>query len=102
MMAELLTIPYFHNHLTPKNNEHIHMNLLVGRTSPTHQLKFDKIRLYVVWALIISLPVFNGDSYIYDSFFERPLELSYDNLDKCLQSAKSNGFVLIVEVRRKK
>ena len=44
----------------------------------------------------------NGEGYIYDSFFEHPLELRSDNLDKCLQSAKSNGFVLIVELRRKR
>ena len=44
----------------------------------------------------------NGEGFIYDSFFEHLLELSYDNLDKCLQSAKSNGFVLIVELRRKR
>ena len=44
----------------------------------------------------------NGHGYIYDSFFEHPLELSSDNLDKYLQSANSNGFVLIVELHRKR
>ena len=65
-MAKLLTIPYFHNHLTPKNNEHIHMNLLMRRTSPTHQLAFEKIGLYVIWVFImVGVPRYYLDPTIF-------------------------------------
>ena len=44
----------------------------------------------------------NGDGFIYNSFFSEPLEFNVDNLDKCLQSARSEGFVLIVELRKQR
>ena len=51
---------------------------------------------------VVIAKVTNGHGYIYDSNIKNPMDLCADNLDKCLQLANSNGFVLIIELRRKR